>query len=278
MRHREHEYPARPRCLGGGGGWVAQGAGDDQLFEAPAAGEPERAGTQAADGACCQFQHGGSGAGDAELRVHRAGPQAEGAGGVPAGADRVGDDLPGQPGRGNEQGLLECGSVRRGGLVEDRKRRQAVVAEQGVDAQLRAGQVFLDQQRSGRVLAPGGQDAADPCGCPHGLGGVVGAQHALAGAERDSFDHAREPRRGCGLPDGAGGGVRGDDREPGLGDAGGGPQLPLPGLVRCGEDRGGRVVRQPRRAATEAASMSIGASAAMTASTGPQREAISPAA
>ena len=92
LRHREHEHSRRPRAgLAAGRDRCAQGVGQDELFQALAAGKLECARAQAADRACRQFQHGGPGSGDAQFGVHRAGPQAERAGGVPGDPDRVGE-------------------------------------------------------------------------------------------------------------------------------------------------------------------------------------------
>jgi hypothetical protein len=67
---------------------------------------------------------------------------------LPGGADRLGQERRGQPGRGDQQGFLERGAVRGLRLVEDGGDREVASAvEQAVDAQLRAGQVLLDQQR-----------------------------------------------------------------------------------------------------------------------------------
>ena len=93
------------------------------------------------------------------------------------------------------------------------RRRPAAVrspsVEHPVDAQLGAGQVLLDQQglgggpfgwtRTRRIRTAASTAAA----------GVVGAQHALAGAERHRLDHAREPDRLGRLPDGSRRGVAG---------------------------------------------------------------------
>ena len=89
----------------------------------------------------------------------------------------------------------KVGPSGRGGLVEDGGDGQVAAGQQAVDAQLRAGQVFLDQQRLLIGAPGGGQDLPDPPGRGHGGGRVVGAQDALAGAERDRLDHAREPHR-----------------------------------------------------------------------------------
>jgi hypothetical protein len=51
-----------------------------------------------------------------------------------------------------------------------------------------------------------GHDAADGRGRLHRFSGITGAQHTLAGAERDGLDYAREPRsRGSRCDDVAGG-------------------------------------------------------------------------
>jgi hypothetical protein len=106
------------------------------------------------------------------------------------------------------------------------------------------GEVFLDQQRL--AGAPGScQDLPDPPGRGHRGDRVVGAQDALAGAERDGFDHARESRRPSRLADGVLRCGGGHDLEPRLGHAGGCPPLPLPGLAGGVQHGIDRVVRQP---------------------------------
>ena len=140
-------------------------------------------------------------------------------------------------GRGSREGVTSMVSSKVGpsgcaGLVEDGGDGQVAAGEQPVDAQLRPGQVFLDQQGLGGGPPGRCQDLPDPPGRGDGGGRVVGAQDALAGAERDRLDHAREPHRRRCLADGILRGAGGHDREPGLGHAGGCPPLPLPGLVR----------------------------------------------
>jgi hypothetical protein len=81
---------------------------------------------------------------------------------MPGCPHRGGEDVRGQPGRGDQQGFLERGPVGHGRLVEDGHRGQLAAGQQPVDAQLGSGQVFLNQQWSGRPRARGGQNAADP--------------------------------------------------------------------------------------------------------------------
>jgi hypothetical protein len=105
---------------------------------------------------------------------------------------------------------------------------------------------LLHQQGFSTGAAGGGQDVPYPPGCGRGGCRVAGAQDALAGAERDRLDHAREPHCRGGLPDGLVGGRGGHDPEGGLGDPGGCPPLPLPRLVGGVPHRAGRVMRQPQ--------------------------------
>jgi hypothetical protein len=168
---------------------------------------------------------------DAQLRVHWPAGEPERAGRLSGGRDGGRQDRPGQLGGGDEQGFLEGGTVRHGGLVEDGGDGEPVACHQAVDADLRPWQVLLDEE--GLVVRPadGGENLPDPPGHGHGGGGIVGPQDALAGAERDRLDHARKPHR-LGRPaDGPRRGRGGDDLEPRLRNAGGGPPLSLPHLV-----------------------------------------------
>jgi hypothetical protein len=92
-------------------------------FQGGAAGEAQRAGAQAADAACRQFEHGGPGLAvvviDAQFGVDGPAGEPERAGRLPGGGDRRGKDRAGQPGGSDEQGFLEGGAVGCGGLVED---------------------------------------------------------------------------------------------------------------------------------------------------------------
>jgi len=80
-RYREHEYARRPgRLIARGRSGPAQGVAQDQLFQGLAAGKPQRAWAQPADGARRQFKHGGSrqdaAAIDAQLGIDRAAGEA----------------------------------------------------------------------------------------------------------------------------------------------------------------------------------------------------------
>jgi len=114
-------------------------------------------------------------------------------------------------------------------------------ASHAVDAQLGARQVLLDEQ--GLVGGPFGfvEDLAGSGGAAHHRGGrVVGAQHALAGAEGHRLDtHGKRPPRPP--PDAVPGGNEPEGR---LGHPGRGPALPLGRLVGGGAYRVGRVMRQ----------------------------------
>jgi hypothetical protein len=96
--------------------------------------------------------------------------EAERAGRLPGGADGSRQDRAGQPGGGDEQGFLEGGAVGRGGLIEDAGDGQAITGQQAVDAQLRPGQVFLDEQGFGVGPPGGGEDPPDPRGRGHRCG------------------------------------------------------------------------------------------------------------
>jgi hypothetical protein len=122
---------------------------------------------------------------DAQFGVYRAAGQAECAGRLPGGADGRAEDRAGQQGRTGEEGFFEGGAVGCGGLVEDGGDGQPAVVQQAVDAQLRAGQVLLDQQGFTFGAAGGRQDVPDPPGRGPGGGRVLCAQDALSRRMRD---------------------------------------------------------------------------------------------
>ena len=267
-RHREHEHPGGP---GGAGGRRGRGrpralASTISSRLAPPGKRSAREHRPPMDRAASSSMAGPRSR-DAQFGVDRAGRQPERSGPRPRRCGPPRRACPGQPGGGDQQGFLERGAVGGGGLVEDGGDGQVAGGQQAVDAQLRAGQVLLDEQ--GLVGGPFGfiQDLPDPAGGLDRGGRVVGAQHALAGAERHRLDHAREPDRLGRLPDAVL--AAGTIRKAGWGTPAAAQRCRWAALSVAASTASTGLCGRPIRAATVAASTSIGVSAATTASTRP---------